>query len=382
MRSDSLLRNLRALANIRRARGDGNLKLCPSPTPQEQFEPTAEMGGGEDQGLVLEPNEGSPFVMRDLSPRSVETSIGGFCDGIRSTYFLGYEDVYPILYTENAAGVRIRDQKTGYHLLMSKMHRRENMLLAPFGLFPRPIRQAYERLGLCPSPHSDLCWTSPDDDEFGVSPSDWSRMGSLGWQTRGRRRARRLLDRTEQLVALAGSRVLREKDGDRPEWLLKDGALTQFDRAFLQQPEKIRNVVACVKTHPVSFFGAEGERNISELAVGQRSVAFLPRPIREADNKVTLREAYRPFASWYLRVHPRLPASPNPLSGIVRLDIAATPEWSTHVDEVSWAVLDEFYSLSALPDPRSDVMPFGVFDCEQFLKAYRLSGELLLAELN
>lgn len=382
MRSDSLLRILRALADTRRVLGDNNLKLCPSPTPQEQFEPTVESVGNEDQGLVLEPTEAGPFVIRDLGDRKSNVAIGGFCDGIRSTYFVGYEDVYPILYAENAAAVRMRDRTTGYHLLMPKMHRRENTLLAPFGMFPRPIRKAYERLGLYPSLHSDLCWTSPDDDEVGVSPSDWARIGSLGWQARGRRRARRLLDRTEQLVALAGSRVLRERQRDGEEWLLKDGALTQFDRAFLQHPDKIQNIVACVKTHPVPFFGAEGERRIAELVVGQRSVAFLPRPTREAEKKVTLGKAYRPFVSWYLRVHPRLPASPNPLSGVVRLDIAAAPEWSTRVDAVSWAVLDEFYSLSALPDSRSDVMPFGIFDCEQFLKSYRLNGELLMAELD
>ncbi len=52
------------------------------------------------------------------------------------------------------------------------------------------------------------------------------------------------------------------------------------------------------------------------------------------------------------------------------------------MDEVSCAVLDGFYGLSSRPDPRTDVMPFGIYDCEQFLKGQQLSGELLLAQLN
>ena len=145
----------------------------------------------------------------------------------------------------------------------------------------------------------------------------------------------------------------------------------------------MHNVVACVKTHPVLFFGVEGERVVVGLDVGQRTSAFLPRPIREAQRKPprTLKDTDRPMVSWYLRVHRPEPGNPNRFSGVVRLDIAATDDWEHWVDDVSWAVLDEFYGLSARPDPRHDVMPYGIYDCEQCLKAQKVPGDLLLAQL-
>jgi hypothetical protein len=139
--------------------------------------------------------------------------------------------------------------------------------------------------------------------------------------------------------------------------------------------------VSAVKTHPVAFFGVQGERMISELKVGERSVAFLPRPIDEARQNRKFKETPRRMVSWYLRAQPSLPRSPNLLSGVVRLDIAAVDDWQKVIDDVSWAVLDEFYGLSARPDPRADVMPFGIYDCEQYLKAREIPGDLLLAQL-
>lgn len=195
------------------------------------------------------------------------------------------------------------------------------------------------------------------------------------------RRARRLLDVGEQVVTLAGARTLRESDPDRRTWLLKDGSLFQFDKKYLQDGEPLRQVVSAVKTHPVPFFGAKGEGMIRELKTGERSRAFLPRPRDEARENRTLKETPRRMVSWYLRVQPSLPCSPNLLSGVVRLDITAVDDWQKVVDDVSWAVLDEFYGLSARPDPRADVMPFGIYDCEQYLKAHEIPGELLLAQL-
>ncbi|GLV54325.1 hypothetical protein KDH_11730 [Dictyobacter sp. S3.2.2.5] len=85
--------------------------------------------------------------------------------------------------------------------------------------------------------------------------------------------------------------------------------------------------------------------------------------------------------SWYLRVRQANSHDANHMSGIVRLDIATIDDWSDWIDEISWAVLDEFHGISSMPDPRYDVMPYGIYDCEQFLKAQQLPGELLLAQL-
>lgn len=381
MASDQLLSRLRALAIGRRSLGDCNLILRPNPTSEEQYEQSESFDANIEQGLVLEPEENAPFEMRKLDNRQKRLKIAAFCDGIRSTYFLGYENNYPILYTRNASAIRTRKENTGYHVSLHNIYRQQATLLAPFDLFPMPIRNTYERLQLYTHRSADLCWTGLEDEENRPSYAEMAKMTSQSWQMRARRRARHLLDLSEQITSIAGARLLRETDTYGTNWLLKDGSLAQFKREYLHQREPLRNIVSCVKTHPVAFFGIEGERKIMQLEVGQRSVAFLPRPLREAQKGYTLQQSYRPMVSWYLRVRLSNPHNSSLMSGIVRLDIAAIDGWSQWIDEVSWAVLDEFYGISAMPDKRYDVMPYGIYDCEHFLKAQQISGDLLLAQL-
>jgi hypothetical protein len=376
-----LIRGLRALASVRRARGDQTLVLCPNPIAQELLDLYDTRESTITQGLVLEPYETAAFETRPLAPRKQHVAIKAFCDGTRSTYFLGTEDLYPLLYTHNASVVRTREETTGYHDCMYRLQRKRSLLLAPFDLFPSPTRRIYQRLGLYTHRLADLCWTGPGSEEYAPTPSDMLRMGNLAWQSRARRRARHLLDISEQITSIAGARLLREQDPTGLSWLLKDGSFFQFSREYLSKAELLRNVVSCVKMHPVPFFGIEGERKIRQLEIGQRSVAFLPRPSQEAQQKRTLGDADRPMVSWYLRVCSPDKGHPRPMNGIVRLDMAAVVDWRQWVDDVSWAVLDEFYGISARPDPRYDVMPYGIYDCEQFLKAQQLSGDLLLAQL-
>ena len=205
------LSTLKALAQARRARGDNGLVLNPSSEPEERFEPQDAHEGDPDQGLVLEPFEGAPFEPRMLAPRQGIAQIKAFCDGTRSTYHIGYEDVYPIAYTDNAAVVRLREPNTFYHETMERIQRQRSSLLAPFNLFGSNIRSAYERLGLCSTRLADLCWDGADDDEYGLTPVQMKTMGSLAWQSRALRRARRLLDLSEQIVSLAAARRLRER---------------------------------------------------------------------------------------------------------------------------------------------------------------------------
>ncbi len=381
MINDDLLLNLRALASARKAKGDNKLILQPDPAAFEQSEPPSEFEGGIEQGLVLEPFEKAPFEICSLAKRKRKVHIDAFCDGTRATYFIGYEDFFPIVYTQNASSVRMRDKTTGYHVCMYNIQRQQSLLLAPFELFPQSVRYTYERLNLYRKRLADLCWTGLENEGYGPTPSEMEKMGNQAWQRRARRRARHLLDLSEQITSMAGAKLLGEQDPTGASWLLKDGSLFQFKREYLHQTEPLRNIVSCVKTHPVLFFGVEGERQIQQLEVGQRSVAFLPRPNREAQQNYTFKQAYRPMVSWYLRVRPSNPYDANHMSGIVRLDIAAIDDWRDWIDEVSWAVIDEFYGISAMPDPRHDVMPYGIYDCEQFLKAQHIPGELLLAQL-
>lgn len=381
MEDDDLLLNLRALASARKARGDSQLILSPDPNAFELSEPPDEFEGSIEQGLILEPNENAPFELRSLMKRKHTARIEAFCDGTRSTYFVGNENSLPIVYTRNASTVRTRDMNSGYHINMCDIQRQQAMLLAPFSLFSASILPAYERLNLYCQRLADLCWAGLENERESLTPPEMAKMGNQAWQHRARRRARHLLDLTEQITAIAGAQILREQDPSGASWLLKDGSLFQFKREYLRRGEPLRNIVSCVKTHPVLFFGLEGEGELRQMEVGQRSVAFLPRPRREAQQRFSLQHTDRPMVSWYLRVRPANQHDANLMSGIVRLDIAAIDGWKEWIDEVSWAVLDEFYGLSALPDPRYDVMPYGIYDCEQYLKARQLPGEFLLAQL-
>ena len=380
MADDDLLLGLRAFASARRMRGDSKLILNPDPHSFELSEPPPGFDDTAEHGLVLEPRENAPFEVKDLMKRNGRVRVKAFCDGTRSTYFVGYEHNLPIVYTRNASVVRVRDTKTGYHFTMCNVQRQQAMLLAPFDMFTPLIRQTYERLHLYRGRLADLCWMGLEEG-YAPKPSDMETMGNLAWQRRARQRARHLLDVSEQITSITGAQLLREQDLSGRSWLLKDGSFSQFKREYLRQPEALRNIVSCVKTHPVPYFGVEGERLLQQLDVGQRSVAFVPRSAREAQKRYSLRETDRQMVSWYLRVRPSRPHDSNHMSGIIRLDIAAIDDWREWIDEVSWAVLDEFYGISAMPDTRHDVMSYGVYDCEQFLKSRQIPGDLLLAQL-
>lgn len=377
---DDLLLSLRAFASVRRKRGDSKLVLNPDPNSLEKSEPPVGFDDVAEHGLVLEPQENAPFEERTLAKRNRHVQVKAFCDGTRSSYFVGYEHNLPIVYTRNASVVRTRDITTGYHGTMYNIERQQEMLLAPFDLFTPLIRQTYERLHLYRSRLADLCWMGLEEG-YAPKPAEMETMGNLAWQRRARQRVRHLLDVSEQITSITGAQLLREEDPSGRSWLLKDGSFSQFRRDYLRQPEVLRNIVSCVKTHPVPYFGAEGERLLRQLDVGQRSVAFVPRSAREAHKRYSLYETDRQMISWYLRVRPARPHDSNHMSGIIRLDIAAIDDWQGWIDEVSWAVLDEFYGISAMPDTRHDVMPYGVYDCEQFLKSRQIPGELLLAQL-
>jgi hypothetical protein len=380
MADDDLLMGLRALASARQARGDSKLVLNPDPLSFEQSESPNEFDGNAVQGLVLEPRENAPFEIRSLARRKRLAQIEAFCDGTRSTYFVGYENNLPIIYTRNASVVRTRNRATGYHTDLYNIRRNQAILLAPFAQFPPTICLAYEHLNLYSNRLADLCWTGLEEG-YAPKPSDMETMGHLAWQRRARRRARYLLDLSEQITSITGAKMLREQDSTGRSWLLKDGSLFQFKREYLRLADPLRNIVSCVKTHPVSFFGSEGERMLRQLEIGERSVAFLPRPTRESQKRYALRDTDRQVVSWYLRVRQANQHDANHMSGIVRLDIAVVEDWRVWIDEVSWAVLDEFYGISSMPDPRYDVMPYGIYDCEQFLKAHQIPGDLLLAQL-
>lgn len=384
-----IIRRLRGLARARRAAGDARLQLQAAAQAQEFLE-LQDTGGGTP-GLVLEPAAGGPFDLRTLGPRRRGCAIGAFCDGTRATYLVGFDDGFPLLYTENAAAARARDSRSGYHRSLGGITRAGATLLAPLGVMserdPR-LGPLYRALGLCPTPYADLCWF--DDGEAAPPLDEVRRWGCMMWQARGQRRARRLMELVEQVVTVATAAVVREAAPNGSRWVLSDGSLFGFDKKYLKaKSSQLAQVVGLVKSHPVPFFGVDGERLLLGMGVGERSVCFLPRSADDAreGRVLALADSPRPMISWYLRVRPPQARGPEALTGVVRLDLAvqpgwrAWPDWAPVVDAVSWAVLDESYGLSAAPDPRADVMPYGIAEVEQALKARRTPADLLLAGL-
>ena len=89
-------------------------------------------------------------------------------------------------------------------------------------------------------------------------------------------------------------------------------------------------------------FRGEGRGKVRELKTGERSRAFLPRPAMKRVRIANLRRHRGVWCHGICELQPSLPCSPNLLSGVVRLDIAAVDDWHKVIDDVSWAVLDDF----------------------------------------
>lgn len=114
--------------------------------------------------------------------------------------------------------------------------------------------------------------------------------------------------------------------------------------------------IGVVKSHHTLYAVAGGLSLIAGLAPGERTPAFT----------VATRQRTA-VASWYLRVHAS-DGAPDPLAGVVRIEVAADGFDSARADTVSRWVLAEREPL-ALPDPRWRAMAYGIRDCEEYLRA-------------
>ena len=119
------------------------------------------------------------------------------------------------------------------------------------------------------------------------------------------------------------------------------------------EPSRSPLAIGVVKSHRTLYLGADGVAMLAALPPGARTTAFA----------VATRGRTR-VASWYLRLH----ADADPLAGLVRVEVgeaAFTPE---RADLVSRWILAERTPV-ALPDPRWRVMAYGIWDCEEYLRA-------------
>jgi hypothetical protein len=139
-------------------------------------------------------------------------------------------------------------------------------------------------------------------------------------------------------------------DGDGP--VLVDGGIS--GSAVASRGEG-RHAVGVVKSHRTLYVADDALPLVLGLRVGERTTAFGIASARR-----------HPVASWYLRL--RDPGARSPLFGLVRVEIPRGADLPARADEASRWILAERTPL-ALPDPRWDVMSYGVRDCELYLQA-------------
>jgi hypothetical protein len=137
--------------------------------------------------------------------------------------------------------------------------------------------------------------------------------------------------------------------------LFIDGGISGSERVALSV-----FAVGVVKSHFTLYAEGAALNTVLDLAHRERSSVFL----------VTSTTRTR-VASWYLRM--REPEGRDPTWGLVRVEVAQPDsrnarEISARADEVSRWILAEASPL-ALPDGRWDKMAYGIWDCEEFLRA-------------
>ena len=114
--------------------------------------------------------------------------------------------------------------------------------------------------------------------------------------------------------------------------------------------------VGVVKSHRTLYVSGAALDAVLALRAGERSSVIRIAPRDRSD-----------VHSWYVRL--RDVAGHDALWGLVRVEVAASGgDVTARADQVSRWVLAEAAPL-AMPDPRWDKMAYGVWNCEQFLRA-------------
>lgn len=151
-------------------------------------------------------------------------------------------------------------------------------------------------------------------------------------------------ERERAEVSLAESWVARESTP-----LLIDGGISGAGTAA-RHPMAI----GVVKSHNALYVTGDSVATVLGLREGERSTAVeLASPRRRV-----------PVATWYLRLRDH--GNRSPFFGLVRVEVAREGEITERADLVSRWLLAERIPVS-LPDPRWDVMVYGIRECERYL---------------
>jgi hypothetical protein len=265
-----------------------------------------------------------------------------FLDGTQQTRPLGYPEGLPVVFGTVAAVIRAR----------------RNRRMSTWGPGPRIERRVYAPLAPLSERARDAVVAAVADLP-GVALVDTSLPDRHGEPPSAHPAAL-----TERALAMV------KEDRERVEkhvaelWCGRDeGAL--FVDGGIQESEIVARatcVVGVVKSHRTLYAEGDALRAVLGLRAGERTSAFV----------VGSGARRTPVASWYLRL--RDPGGHDPMWGLVRLE-AAMPDageapgaLTERADRLSRWVLGEV-SPVALPDGRWDRLAYGIYDCEQFLRA-------------
>jgi hypothetical protein len=263
-----------------------------------------------------------------------DEAFAAFLDGVQESHALHYAGGVPIVHGRVAAAIRVRVDRR--MTTWQPGPRQESRVYAPRALLGVAWWMRLEQAGL----------TMVDTFEGDEPPQ---------------------LAHPYELLQKAIHAV--QKDRQRLECGLADAWCSASDLPLYADgglPDGERSSVAptcvgVVKSHH-TLYGANGDIPLLlALEEGERSSVFLVE-----------RRWGQTVASWYLRL--RGVERPDPMWGLVRIEVAVTPELAAGVgaaaraEEVSRWVLAERSPL-ALPDSRWASLAYGVRDCEQYLRA-------------
>jgi len=296
------------------------------------------------------PTVASCILLEQPGERAVAPSdrsgIDAFLDGVQRSRVLGHLAGAPIIFATVGAAIRERRDR---RLEQWGDPWVNHMILASRALIGEGAWGSLEAAGVAPL---DL-----SEGNSNVAP-----LHPLAVRARA-------LDVVAQEREALERRLAADWCRSEDRWLWIDGGVSGSLAVDAHSP-----AFGVVKSHNTLYGDDQTMRTTLALPVGERSPLFLVQ-----------HRARRAVASWYLRLHQS--ADGDPLHGLVRVEVAPPltlfqphdtdgrhPEstalalLTTRADTISAWILAERAPL-ALPDGRWDTLTYGVYACEQYLKA-------------
>ncbi len=265
-----------------------------------------------------------------IAPPSERASeFGGFLDGAQKVQVLAYPKGIPIVLGTVSAGIRCRIERrlTTWKERETSVERR---LYLPLAYLGATKIASSERFEIVDTSAADTTGAAPDAHPLG------------------------LVDRAVQLVQESREAL---ENCFSEDWCDSESAPLFIDGGISGSARIASSPLAIgvVKSHRTLYVDNVSLPILFGLRKGERSSVFRVAP-----------RSRHSIASWYLRI--RSANGQDPLWGLVRVEIADTPDAAVRADEISRWVLAESSPLS-LPDGRWDKMAYGIRDAEEFLRA-------------